>query len=191
MNLQQLYKVISTKAKVLVGLVVLRKYGLNWDVPDTDIQTSTTDFEGLVRSTNYDKGLMASLEDCLVHELYADAKKSTGSTSFVIAIISTKKLDLPYLLRRADEKHVGNTMRLAFNQVLEITSSGKTEVDAKTFLTVRTCFLDLARQYARSQPGFWKFVEERGIGNIGLPIIRKLTEYDVVTTAGKQLGVIG
>lgn len=188
-RLQQLYKVNSLKPEVSVGLAVLRRHALNWEVPETEIRAVSTDFEGLVRSEFLDSRLMASLEDCLVYELHADARSNTGTISFVTAIVSTKRLDLPYLLRRADEMHVGQALRLLLQRVLEVVSSGETEVAASVFLSVRTQFLKIARQYA--QRGFWKLVEEKGVGNLGVRMVRNLTEHDVIMVAGKQLGVTG
>jgi len=188
-RLQQLYSVKSSKPSVSVGLAALRRHGLNWDVPETEMRIVSTDFEGLARSKLLDSTLMASLEDCLVHELHADAAGKTGGISFVVAMLSATRVDLPYLLRRADEAHVGGALRLLLNRVLEIASSRETDVSASVFLAVRARFLKIARQYAQS--GFWKLVDERGVGNLGVRMVRNLTEHDVIIPAGKQLGVTG
>lgn len=187
---QQIYLVKSKRPRVWVGLGVLQKHGLNWDAPETDIRVAATDFSGLVRSTLFEQGLMASLEDCLVHELCWDARKKTGAVSFVVAIISTRRLDLPYLLKRADKMHSGRTFRLLFNRILEITSSNETDLDASLFLAVRAQFLRIVRQYVQS--GFWKLVEdEQGVGAIGLSLTVGIRESDVILSAAKQLGVTG
>jgi len=133
---------------------------------------------------------MASLEDCLVDEFYRDAKKKTGTVSFVVAMISTRRLDLPYLLRRADGMRLGRAFRLLFNRMLEIASSNKTDFDASVFFAVRDRFLRITRQYVQS--GFWKLIEkEKGVGTIGLGIVDGLGESDFVLAAAKQLGVTG
>jgi len=187
---QQIYLVKSRRPKVWVGLDVLQKHGLNWDVPKADLRVVETDFSGLARSKLFDRGLMASLEDCLVHEFLIDAKNKTGTTFFVVAIISTRSLDLPYLLRRSDQMRLGRAFRLLFNRMLEIMSSNKTDFDASVFLAVRGRFLKIARQYVQS--GFWKLIDhERGIGTIGLNVIRALSESDLVLAPAKQLGVTG
>ena len=187
---QQIYFVKSKRPKIWVGLGVLQKHGLNWDVPETDVRVIPTDFGGLVRSTLFDQSLMASLEDCLVDEVYRDAKKKTGTTYFVVAMIFTRRLDLPYLLKRADEKHVGRAFRLLFKRILETASSNETELDASLFFAVRARFLRITRQYVQS--GFWKFIEdEKGIGADGVEIINGLDESDLVLAAGKQLGASG
>jgi hypothetical protein len=187
---QQIYLVKSKRPKIWVGLGILQKHGLNWDVPETDVRTIQTDFSGLVRSKLFDQSLMASLEDCLVDEVYRDAKKKTGATHFVVAMISTRRLDLPYLLKRADEKHVGKAFRLLFKRVLETASSNETELDASLFLDVRARFLRITRQYVQS--GSWKLIEdEKGIGADGVGIIDGLNESDLVLAAGKQLGASG
>ena len=186
---QQLYRVKSEKPKVTVGLAMLRRHGLNWDVPETETRIASTDFRGLARSKLLDSGLIASLEDCLVHELHMDARRRTGSVIFVAAILCTSRLDLPYLLWRADELRVGRALRLLFNRILEVVSSSETETAASTFMPVRTRFLKIARQYAQS--GFWKLVDEKGAGNLGVQIVKNLSEHDIVIAAGKQLGVTG
>jgi len=188
-NPQQLYTVRSKRPRIAVGLSVLRRHGLNWDVPETEMRRMFTDFEGLIRSVVYDNILMASVEDTLVHEFYSDARKGTGTTTLVVAILSTRKLDLPYILARADDMHVGRALRLVFIRILETMSSKETEASASVFFAVRTHFLNIARQYAQS--GFWKLLESKGVGELGLRIVENLTEYDIIMTAGKQLGVVG
>ena len=187
---QEIYFVKADRPKVWVGLGILQRYGLNWDVPTTDIRSVPTDFEGLVRSKSFEAGRMASLEDCLTDEVYTDAKKKVGTISLVAAMITTKRVDLPYLLRHADQIHVGKAVRILFRRILEIMSSNRTELDATSFLAVRSTFLKIARQYALT--GFWKIVEsEEGTGNLGLSIVKALGEYEIVVPAAKQLGVAG
>jgi len=188
-NLQQLYTVNSRKPEVCVGLAVLRRYGLNWEIPETELRRIRTDFDGLVRSRLFDNTLMASLEDCLVQEFHRDLSKRSGATSFVIAIISTRMLDLPYLLRRADEMRLGKALRLLFKRILEVVSSSETEAAASVFMAVRAHFLKIARQY--SQSGLWKLIDERGVGNFGLRTVSSLSEHEIIMAAGKQLGVTG
>ena len=188
-NLQQLYTVNSRKPEVSVGLAVLRRHGLNWEVPETEMRRVVTDFDGLARSKVLDNTLMASLEDCLIQELHRDIGRRSGTISFVIAIISTRTLDLPYLLRRADEMHLGTALRLLFNRILAVTSSSETEVDASAFMAVREHFLKIARQY--SQSGLWKLVDERGVGHLGVRTVSNLSEHDIIMAVGKQLGVTG
>lgn len=188
-NLQQLYTVISRKPEVCVGLAVLRRYGLNWEIPETELRRVLTDFDGLVRSRVFDTALMASLEDCLIREFHRDVSRKSGAISFVIAIISTRMLDLPYLLRRADERRLGMTLRVLFKRILEVVSSSETEVAALVFMAVRAHFLKIARQY--SQSGLWKLIDERGVGNFGLRTVSSLSEHEIIMAAGKQLGVTG
>lgn len=187
---QQIYSVKASRAKVWVGIGVLRRYGLNWDAPLTDMRSILTDFDGLARSRSFEDGLMASPEDCLANEIRQDAKKNVGTVSLVIAMISTRKIDLLYLLRRADQMRVGKATRVIFRRILDITSANRTELDAATFLAVRENFLSIVRQYA--QAGSWEMVEdEGGIGELGLSIVNRLDESDIIFPAAKQLGVIG
>jgi hypothetical protein len=186
---QEIYQLKSKRPKVWVGLSILQTHGLNWDVPEIDKRVISTDFSGLVRSKLYDHSLMASLEDCLVNEVYIDTKNKTGTVTFVGAIISTRRVDLAYLLTRADEMHLGKAFRLLFKRMLEIVSSNKTDLDASIFLAIRERYLMIVRQYVQS--GFWKLVDERASGVIGLGIVQNLREGDLILAAAKQLGVIG
>ena len=187
---QELYILKTDKPKIWVGLGILQRHGLNWDFSPSDIRPVLTDFDGLVRSKSFEAGRMASLEDCLADEVYTDSKKNTGTLSLVAAMIATKKVDLPYLLRRADQIHVGKAMRSLFRRILEITSSNRTDLDATSFLAVREHFLKIVRQYTIT--GFWKIVEsENGKGNLALSIVKGLSESDIVVPAAKQLGVVG
>lgn len=188
-NLQQLYTVKSKKPEVCVGPAILRRHGLNWEIPDTEMRSVVTDLGGLVRSRVLDKILMASLEDCLIQEIHDDVHRKSGTVSFVIAIISTRTIDLPYLLQRADEMNLGRTVRLLFSRILETASCSETETSASIFMAVRACFLKIARQY--SQSGKWKLIEEKGVGDSGLQTISNLSEHEIVMAAGKQLGVTG
>lgn len=186
---QQLYTVKSIRPKITVGLAVLGRHGLNWDVPENEMRRISTDFEGLARAVAFDHTLMGSLEDSLVHELYRDAKKNTGAVSFVVTMLATRTVDLPYILKRADELHVGVAMRRIFIRILKTTSSNETDVGAAVFFAVRNRFLNIARQYSRS--GFWKLVQSKGVGQLGLGIVEGVNDYDIVLSAGKQLGVTG
>lgn len=188
-NLQQLYRVRSKRPRITVGLTVLRSHGLNWDVLEVESRRVFTDFEGLVRAVVFEDVLAGSLEDSLVHELYRDARRGTGAVSFIVAMVATRKLDLPYILGRGDGMHVGRALRRLFIRVLEAASSSETEVTASVFFAVRTHFLKVARQYAQS--GFWKLLESRGVGELGFHIVDNLSDYDIIMTAGKQLGVTG
>lgn len=188
-NPQQLYRVVSDKPKVQAGLAALAFHGLNWDVSENDMRRVATDLDGLVRSRRFDSGLVASLEDCLVHELRRDAEEGTGGVELIVALLSTRRLDLPYLLRRADEMRVGITLRHLFMSLLRTMSVNKTDEDAQVFLTVREHFLRIVRQYAKE--GYLRLVETDGEGDLGLDLAEGLTGGQVIRLAAKQLGEIG
>jgi len=188
-NPQQLYRVVSERPRVLVGLAALAFHGLNWDVPKDEVREVSTDIEGLVRSQPFDSVLAASLEDCLVHELKRDAEKGTGGVELVVALLSTRRLDVPYLLRRADELLVGKAVRRLFEDLIRVTSAYRTEEGARVFLAVRERFLGIARQYAKM--GFLRLMETPGKGDLGLDLVKGLTGGQVIRLAAKQLGEIG
>lgn len=188
-NLQQLYTVSSTEPKIWVGLDALRRHGLNLEISEAELHPTSTDFLGLSRSRVIDGRLLGSLEDCLIHELRRDVSAGTGGISLVIAMIATRTVDLPYLLQRADEMRMGKTVRLVFNRILRVVSSKETDVAAPVFMAVREQFLKIARRY--SQTGFWSLVDEKGVGGVGLQVVDGLTDYEIIMSAGKQLGVTG
>ena len=177
------------RPKITVGLAVLGRHGLNWDVPENEMRRISTDFEGLVRASVFDHTLLGSLEDSLVHEICRDSKKSTGTTSLAVTMLATRKVDLPYILKRADELHAGIALRRILIRILKAMSSSETEIGASVFFEVRNHFLNIARQYSRS--GFWKLVESKGVGQVGLGVVDNVNDYDIVLAAGKQLGVTG
>jgi len=179
----------ANRPRVSVGPTALHLHGLNWDIPERDMRVVSIDFDGLSRSRAIGSILIGSLEDCLVYELHADARKDTGTLAFVIAMVSTKRLDLPYLAWRADKIQVGRALRCLFHSILAVASSKEAEVNASLFLAVRTTFLKIARQYAQS--GFWRVFEEKGIGKLGVERVKKLTGPDIVIPAATQLGVLG
>ncbi len=188
-RLQQLYGVMSSTPRIWVGLAALRTYGLNWDVDETEIRPVSTDFEGLARSRVLHGKAIASLEDCLVHELHAEATKQTGGIHLIAGMVSTKALDLPYMLRRANRMRVGAAVRLLYKRILQFVSKKETNVPASVFIAVRNQFLRIARQYSRT--GYWKLLDEKGTGNLSLQVVRNLSEHEALMAAGKQLGVTG
>lgn len=72
---QQIYSLRSKRPIVWVGPGILRKHGLNWEIPLSDIRQISSDFDGLARSQILESGLMAALEDCLAYELHGRQRK--------------------------------------------------------------------------------------------------------------------
>jgi hypothetical protein len=77
----------------------------------------------------------------------------------------------------------------AIQSHLVLVSSGETEVAESVFMAVRERFLKIARQYYQS--GFWELIEERGVGDLGVRLVKDLREHEIILPAGKKLGVTG
>jgi hypothetical protein len=192
-NPQQLYTAIDSKTHLWVGPVAMRLHGLNWDVPDNQLYQITTDLEAMVRGrsqTVQEKTrLVASLEDVLIHELKRDSEEETGTTELVAAMLATRTLDLPYLLRRADGLTIGRTTRLLFRKITETFTSLPGDAEGRTFLEARARFLKILRYY--NSKGVLRLVETPGKRRHGLTAVQSLTPAQIVSATGKQLGISG
>jgi hypothetical protein len=190
---RQLYTKSSTKPVLWTGLTALKLHGLNWDIPDTQLTRTETDLEAVARAKihalNGKPKLVASLEDALVHEVESDATRQTGAIELAAAILATRTVDLPYMLRRADSQNLGQTVRRLFKKITETFTSLPGDVDGRAFLETRTCFLKILRGY--NSRGHVKLVEARGRGQLGLDIVEGLRPEQIVSVAAKQLGVSG
>jgi hypothetical protein len=193
-NLQQLYTVVSSKAQLWFGPIAMRAHGLSWDVPETQLYPLlTADLEVMLRAKPYlDHGqrkLLVGLEDNLVFELGRDTEEDTGTTELVAAMLATKALDLAYLFRRADSRGNGRTVRVLFKKITDTFTSLPGDVEGRVFLETRTRFLKILRYY--NSKGILRLVDRPGRGALGLAIVSNLTANQIVSAAGKQLGVTG
>ncbi len=193
-NPRQTYTFQRGKPSVWSGLGVLSLHGLNWETTGMDIYSVTTDISGLLRSKlNKLDGksvLTAALEDAVVHELKEDLeRKNTGRTELVAALLATKTVDLPYLLRRADERKIGQATRLLIRKLTDTFTSLPGEAEGRTFLQTRNRFLRILRLY--SARGHLKLIDRPGKGRVGIKTVRSLSPSQLVSAAGKQLGVQG
>lgn len=190
---KEIYKVSGRKPVVFAGLRCLQHYGLNWESKESDLLPITSDLEGVVRGHISQLGareiVMAGLEDCLIHELRQDSKRGTGNTELVVAMLATRSLDLPYLLRRADQRGLGKTVRFLLKRLEELFASRPDVEDLVTYIPVRERFLRIMRNYASH--GVYKLVEEDGRGTLGLQIARSLSDNVILAAAGKQSGARG
>lgn len=192
-NPQQLCRITASQPVLWTGTTAMRLHGLNWDIPDTQLDKTTSDLEAMVRAkamtTRGKTLLIASLEDTLVHELKKDADEDTGTTELVAAMLASKSLDLPYLLRRADSLATGQTLRLLIKKITDTFTSPPGDVEGRVFLEARARFLKILRSYNSRR--VLRLVETAGKGRIGLGIVSGLKPEQIVSTAGKQLGITG
>jgi hypothetical protein len=192
-NPQQLYSTTQQKPTVYAGLKVLELYGLNWDTPLRSLYPVSTDLVGLLRSKSVTlsgrRVLAASKEDSLAHEVRRDADKTTGTLELVSALVATRTLDLPYLLRRSDQLEIGKTVRLLFQKLIQTFSGIFQDSDGKIFLATRERFLQILRQYSKQK--VLSLLETPGTGAHGIKMVESLTSEHILNAAGKQLGITG
>lgn len=192
-NLQQLYTLADSNPHLWTGLAALRLHGLNWEVSDKELYQVDTDLEATVRAKAFTitgkEKLVAGLEDTLVHELERDAVEQTGVTELVAAMLATGTVDLPYLLRRADSHQMGQTVRRLIQKIAETFTSLPGDAEGRVYLEARTRFLKILRGY--NSRGVFKLVETRGLGRRGLALVESLSPDQIVSAAGKHLGVQG
>jgi hypothetical protein len=190
----ELYSVKSTRARIQVGLSVLIYHGLNWEIEEPDIVSVYSDIAALVRAKSIrlsSSGMILAgcLEDCVAYELERDARTKRGTSELMVPILTTKLLDLPYLLDRADHIGLGRTIRVLFRRISDTFLSPTSISEGRAFLATRDAFLKLMRQYARS--GALKMLDEKGKGSDGIANVSGLSENVIVNLAAKQLGATG
>ena len=192
-NRQQLYSIKQSRPTLWAGPAILRIHGLNWDVPDDDLYSFTTDLAALTRARQMNLGkkqlLAAGREDCLAQEIRHDDQKKTGTIELVVAIIATRHIDLHYFFKRSDELEIGQAVRLLLQRLAEIFTGPALETDPRTFLVCRERFLKILRTYSKE-----KSLEESVTSRKdrrGLALVKTLTPLQIVKAAGKQLGLIG
>ncbi len=192
-NPQQLYTVRNNQATVWVGPRVLKEHGLNRDTEDTDMYTVKIDPEGLVRSkpisVNGQPRLAASLEDNIIYELQRDKLEHMGGAELATALLATRPVDLPYLLRRSDKLGLGSTTRRLLRTIINTFTSLPGDVEGHVFLSTRKNFLRILRQY--SSRGFLKLLDSKHVQPSQELSIKHSNASWIVATSAKQLGVSG
>ncbi len=192
-NPQQLYNRLSPKAHLWTGLEALRIHGLNWDIPANQLYRVTTDLEAMLRARTHivmgKERLLTGLEDTIVCELKRDIVSKTGTIELLAAMLATRPVDLPYLLRRADSQEVGVTFRHLFRKIMDTFTSLPGDTEGRPFLEARDRFLKTLRYYNSS--GAVKLVQSRGRGSKGEEIVRALSSDRVALAASKQAGGLG
>src|SRR5438552_2930678 len=192
-NLQQLYWIRQRKPTLWAGPAILQIHGLNWDIPDHDLYSFSTDLAALTRARQVKLGnkqlLAAGREDCLAQEIRRDDQKETGTIELVVAILATHHIDLHYFFKRSDELMIGKAARLLLERLAEIFTGPALETDARTFLVCRERFLKIPRTYSKEKS--LEESEQSGTSRRGLYLVKNLHPLQIVKAAGKQLGLIG
>lgn len=192
-NPQQLYTVRNKQATVWAGPRVLKEHGLNRDSEDSNMYTVETDLEGLVRSkpisVNDKPRLAASLEDSIICEIRRDKLEHTGGAELATALLATRPVDLPYLLRRSDKLGLGTPTRLLIRNIVNTFTSLPGDAEGSVFLSTRENFLRILRQY--SSRGYLKLLDSGHAQPSKEPTTKHSDTSWIITTAAKQLGVSG
>jgi hypothetical protein len=146
----QIYSVTDDGPYVEAGEKALLFYGLNWTLPSTRSLRIRTDIEGLARARLAQEALYSSLEDAIVQVLaHHNDDQSSRNVVFCAVLLATKKLGRGYLMRRADQSRVRDTINKLQAEVdyLLWTSSPNVD-DVKTLVEIRN---QLARRRPTSQ----------------------------------------
>jgi len=192
-NPQQLYTFRQNKSRLWTGLEALTVHGLNWDIPSNDLYPVLSDIAALVRATapsnREEPKLITGLEDALAYELKRDMDQETGGTELVAALLSTRPVDLAYLVRRSDVLGIGVTIRRLVEKIIDTYASLPDDVDGRVFLQTRERFLKIQHLYTTR--GSIRLLKSPGRGNRGTRLVDRLSLATIVSAAGKQLGVTG
>jgi hypothetical protein len=150
-------------------------HGLNWAIPSKSSIKLKTDIEGLARARIAHGTVYASLEDTLVETL---AKNKNSERQFLIlnfcaALLATKKFERDYLIQRARERNVRETVERLLEEIDYVLYSPKPRVE-----DIRTLY-EIRKQLANRGLMSTSFDERKFL----------LSPDEMVDVIGKQLGV--
>jgi len=172
---KQIYSLSNDRPFVEAGEKAMLFHGLNWTIPARSSIKLKTDFEGLARA-RITRGLAyASLEDAIVETL-AKSKNTPRlflTLNFCAALLATKKFDRDYLLKRAKQRNVRETVEKLLEEIGYVLYSPKPDV-----YDIRTLF-EIRKQLANSRLTSTSFNERQFL----------LSPDEMVDVIGKQLGV--
>jgi hypothetical protein len=173
-RLKQVYSLKSDWPFVEAGEKAMLFHGLNWTIPARSSIKLKTDFEGLARARIAQGVAYASLEDAIVETLAKSKKPRLFLTlNFCAALLATKKFDRDYLLKRATQSNVRDTVERLLEEIGYVLYSPKPDVD-----DIRTLF-EIRKQLANSRLTSTSFNERQFL----------LSLDEMVDVIGKQLGV--
>ena len=187
---KQIYHTKSQRNQPIVeaGEIALLLHGLNWDIPSPFSRRIKTDMEGLALARVSGNTAYASLEDSIVQSLKnafkAHSKQSAEVIVFATALLSTKRMDFSYLLRRAREERIEREILEILSQIDKTLASSHPQVE-----DLRTLF-ELRKSYVHVRGAITKSIKDIRTkpSNPGKEIV---SSNEVIEYAGKQLGIRG
>jgi hypothetical protein len=172
---KQVYSLKGDGPFVEAGERAMLFHGLNWTIPSKSSIKLKTDFEGLARARIVHEVAYASLEDTIAETL-AKSKNTPRlflTLNFCAALLATKKFDRDYLIKRATQRNVRETVENLLEEIDYVLYSPKPNVE-----DVRTLF-EIRKQLANRGPMSTSFNERQFL----------LSPDEMVDVVGKQLGV--
>jgi len=170
----QIYSLTNDGPYVEAGEKALLFYGLNWNLPSARSLSARTDIEGLARARFAQGRVYSSFEDAIVQNLaHFDDDRSSRALVFCAVLLATKRFERDYLMRRADQSGVRNTInRLLAGIDYVLWSSSPKVDDIKTLIEIRN-------RLAHRWPSARSATTPRS----------PLTPDELVDMIGKQLGI--
>jgi hypothetical protein len=172
---KQVYSLKYDGPFVEAGERAMLFHGLNWTVPSKSSIKLKTDIKGLARARIVRGTVYASLEDTIVETLTKNnnSERRYLTLNFCAALLATKKFERDYLIRRANEKNVSETVERLLEEIGYVLYSPKPNVE-----DIRTLY-EIRKQLATRGPMSTSFDERK------FPI----SSDEMVDIIGKQLGV--
>ena len=172
---KQVYSLKSDGPFVEAGERAMLFHGLNWTVPAKSSIKLKTDIEGLARARLVHGTVYASLEDTIVETLakIKNSEHQFQTLNFCAALLGTKKFDRDYLIQRARERNVRETVERLLEEIDYVLYSPKPLVE-----DIRTLY-EIRKQLANRGLTSTLFNESK------FP----LSPDEMVDVIGKQLGV--
>ncbi len=172
---KQVYSLKSDGPFVEAGERAMLFHGLNWTVPSKPSIKVKTDIEGLARARIVHGTMYASLEDTIVETLAKNknSERQFLTLNFCAALLATKKFERDYLIQRAKEKNVRETVERLLEEIGYVLYSPKPMVE-----DIRTLY-EIRKQLANRGLMPTSFDERK------FP----LPPDEMVDVIGKQLGV--
>ena len=137
---KQVYSLKSDRPLVEAGERAMLFHGLNWTVPSKSSIKLKTDIEGLARARIAHGTVYASLEDTIVETLAKNknTERKFQTFNFCAALLATKKFERDYLIQRAREKNVRETVERLLEEIGYVLYSPKPKVeDIRTLYKIR------------------------------------------------------
>lgn len=188
---KQVYHTADSRAHMEAGEKSLLFHGLNWDIPSPKSLRVQTDLQALARGFLSQNKVYASLEDTIVQSLKLLPGRYPESAPelivFVTALLATQKIDLDYLLSRAQQEGVEKQIIQILRVIEETFATKNPDVeDIFTLYKLRNRYTHLHKKPLSKSIHDIQVIS----GGKLLPTV-DVTPNQVVEYSGKQLGIKG